>query len=47
MVTLHAAKFETSMEDPIEFARLELTVAPGGKLTRRFDPEHVGDYPRN
>jgi hypothetical protein len=37
MVTLHAAKFETSMEDPIEFAR----------LTRRFDPEHVGDYSRN
>jgi hypothetical protein len=47
VVTLHAAKFETSMEDPMKFEQLELTVAPGGKLIRRFDPEHLGDYSRN
>jgi len=47
VVTLHAAKFETSMEDPMKFERLELTVAPDGKLTRRFDAEHVGDYSRH
>src|SRR5271165_5831647 len=47
VVTLHAAKFETSMEDPMRFKQLELTVAPDGKLTRRFDAEHVGDYSRH
>jgi hypothetical protein len=47
VVTLKAAKFETSMEDPGKFERLELTVAPGGKLKRRFDPEHAGAYSRN
>jgi hypothetical protein len=47
VVALHAAKFETSMEDPMKFERLELTVAPGGKLTRRFDAEHVGAYSRH
>jgi len=47
VVTLHAAKFENSMEDPMKFRELELTVAPGGKLTRRFDAEHAGDYSRN
>jgi hypothetical protein len=47
VVTLKAAKFETSMEDPMKFESLELTVAPGGKLKRRFDPEHTGAYSRN
>jgi hypothetical protein len=47
VVTLQVAKFETSMEDPMKFERLELTVAPGGKLKRRFDPEHAGAYSRN
>jgi hypothetical protein len=47
VVTLQAAKFETSMEDPMKFGRLELTVAPGGKLKRRFDREHAGAYSRN
>jgi hypothetical protein len=30
----------------MKFGRLELTVAPGGKLTRRFDAEHAGAYSR-
>ncbi len=47
VVTLNAAKFETSMEDPMKFERLELTVAPGGRLKRRFDREHAGAYSRN
>jgi hypothetical protein len=47
VVTLHADKFEVSMEDPRKFTRLQLTVAPGGKLIRRFDSEHVGAYTRN
>ena len=47
VVTLHAAKCETRMDDPMKFEKLELTVAPGDKLTRRFDPEHVGHYSRN
>ena len=46
VVTLHANKFEVSMEDPRKFIRLQLTVAPGGKLIRRFDSEHVGAYTR-
>ena len=46
VVTLHANKFEVSMEDPRKFTRLQLTVAPGGKLIRRFDSEHVGAYTR-
>ena len=29
-VTLVASKFETSMEDPLKFDRLELKVLPGG-----------------
>jgi hypothetical protein len=45
-VTLVASKFETSMEDPLKFDRLELKVLPGGKLERRFDAEHVGKYSR-
>jgi hypothetical protein len=45
-VTLHADKFEVSMEDPRKFTRLQLTVAPGGKLIRRFVSEHVGAYTR-
>jgi hypothetical protein len=47
VVTLHASKFETSMADPGKFNRLDLTIASGGKLMRRFDPEHVGAYSRN
>jgi hypothetical protein len=47
VVTLNAAKFEISMEDPMKFERLELTVAPGGRLKRRFDREHAGAYSRN
>jgi hypothetical protein len=47
VVTLKAAKFETSMDDPMKFEPLELTVAPGGKLRRRFDPEYAGAYSRN
>jgi hypothetical protein len=45
-VTLVASKFETSMEDPMKFDRLELRVLPGGGLERRFDAEHVGKYSR-
>ena len=45
-VTLVASKFETSMEDPMKFDRLELRVLPGGKLERRFDAEQVGKYSR-
>jgi hypothetical protein len=47
VVTLIAAKFETNMDDPMKFERLELTVAPDGKLKRRFDPEHAGAYSRD
>jgi len=45
-ITLVASKFETSMEDPLKFDRLQLRVLPGGKLGRRFDAEHVGTYSR-
>jgi hypothetical protein len=45
-VTLVASKFETSMEDPMKFDRLELRVLPGGGLERLFDAEHVGKYSR-
>ncbi len=45
-LTLVASKFETSMEDPMKFDRLELKVLPGGKLERRFDAEHSGKYSR-
>jgi hypothetical protein len=30
----------------MKFDRLELTVAPGGKLMPRFDAEHAGAYSR-
>ena len=43
-ITLVASKFETSMEDPLKFHRLELKGSPGSKLERRFDAEHVGKY---
>jgi hypothetical protein len=46
MVTLYADKFEASMEDPIKFNRLDLSIASGGKLIRRFDAGHVGAYAR-
>jgi hypothetical protein len=46
VVTLVASKFETSMEDPMKFDRLELKVLSAGKLERRFDAEHVGKYSR-
>jgi hypothetical protein len=46
MVTLDVRKFENSMDDPMKFTRLELTVQPGGKLMRRFDAEHAGAYSR-
>jgi hypothetical protein len=46
-VTLHADKFENSMDDPMKFERLELTVQPNGKLMRRFDAEHTGAYSRH
>ena len=46
VVTLYASKFGTSMEDPGKFNRLDLTIASGGKLIRRFDAEHVGAYAR-
>ena len=45
-VTLVASKFETSMEDPMKFDRLELKALPGGKLERRFDARHAGKYSR-
>ena len=45
-VTLHARKFEHSMQDPMKFERLDLMVQPGGKLMRRFDAEHSGAYSR-
>ena len=41
VVTLNASKFENSMEDPMKFRRLDLTIA-AGKLIRRFDAEHSG-----
>jgi hypothetical protein len=47
VVTLNANKFEVSMEDPRKSTRLQLMVAPGGKLIRRFNSEHVGAYTRN
>jgi hypothetical protein len=46
MVTLYADKFEASMEDPLKFNRLDLSIASGGKLIRRFDAGHVGAYAR-
>ncbi len=46
VVTLHAARFEANAEDPLKFERLELEVAPGRRLIRRFDGEHVGVYSR-
>ena len=46
IVTLQAHKFEHSMDDPMKFERLDLTVQPGGKLMRRFDAEHRGAYSR-
>ncbi len=46
IVTLHATKFEHSMDDPMKFERLDLTVQPGGKLLRRFDAGHAGAYAR-
>jgi hypothetical protein len=45
-VTLVASKFESNMEDPMKFDRLELKVLPAGKLERWFDAEHVGKYSR-
>ena len=46
VVTLYADKFEASMEDPMKFNRLDLSIASGGKLIRRFDAGHVGAYAR-
>ncbi len=46
VVTLYADKFKASMEDPRKFTRLDLTIASGGKLIRRFDAEHIGAYAR-
>ena len=46
VVTLYVSRFENSMRDPMRFERLELTITPGGELTRRFDSEHVGAYSR-
>ena len=46
VVTLNAQKFQTNADDPMKFDRLELTVAPGGKLMRRFDAEHAGTCSR-
>jgi hypothetical protein len=46
VVTLNAHKFEAGMEDPRKFSRLDLTIASGGKLIRRFDAEHTGAYSR-
>jgi hypothetical protein len=47
VVTLDANKFEISMEDPIKFNRLDLTISSDGKLIRRFDAGHIGGYTRN
>jgi hypothetical protein len=47
VVTLTADKFENSMDDPMKFERLNLTIAPSGELIRRFDAEHVGAYSRH
>jgi len=44
VVTLFANKFEISMEDPIKFNRLDLTISSDGKLIRRFDARHIGAY---
>jgi hypothetical protein len=45
-VTLHAQKFEANMADSEKFQRLDLTVGPGRKLIRHFDPKHAGAYSR-
>lgn len=46
VVTLIASKFEANADDPMKFERLELQIAPGGKLVRRFNDIHVGTYAR-
>jgi hypothetical protein len=46
VVTLYVSKFETSMEDPGKFNRLDLTIASDGKLIRRFDARRIGAYAR-
>ena len=46
-VTLNVHTFENSMDDPMKFEQLALTVQPGGKLMRRFDAEHAGAYSRH
>ena len=45
-VTLVASKFETSMEDPLKFDRLELKILPPGALERGFGSGLVGKYSR-
>jgi hypothetical protein len=46
VVTLVAAKFEVSMEDPAKFSQLDLEVTSDRELARRFDANHVGRYAR-
>lgn len=45
-VRLVAKRFRANAEDPMKFETLDLDIAEGGKLVRRFDPQHVGVYSR-
>jgi len=44
-VTLTVSKFQTSMDDPMKFDRLELAVTRGS-LSRRFEGGRTGVYSR-
>jgi hypothetical protein len=46
VVTLTVSKFQTSMDDPMKFDRLELAVTPRSGLPRRFDGGRLGVYSR-
>ncbi|CAN2534927.1 hypothetical+protein [Methylocapsa aurea] len=46
MVTLTVTKFQTSMDDPMKFDRMELAVTPRGGLSRRFEGGRTGVYSR-
>ncbi|OAI31229.1 hypothetical protein A1351_06155 [Methylosinus sp. R-45379] len=46
VVTLAVSKFQASMDDPMKFDRLALTVTPRGGLSRRFEGGRTGVYSR-
>ena len=45
-VILTISRFEHSMDDPMQFDRLELAIGAGA-LTRQFDERHRGRYQRS